>query len=177
MADSYDKARDHFVEMMAEIMNIYGMPPMVGRIYGLLAFTPRPMSLDEIAEKLGVAKSGVSTNLRLLEQMGFAEKIWVKGDRKDYWNVDLLVADMFYNFVKDKVSQEFQLGFNAMNECMNLLSDGDISDEHRGEADEIKKRLEISFAMGEDFYRIYDDILKELKALRDKEEELINEKG
>ena len=90
--DSYDKARDHFVEMMAEIMNVYGMPPMVGRIYGLLAFTPRPMSLDEIAEKLGVAKSGVSTNLRLLEQMGFAEKVWVKGDRKDYWSVDLRIA-------------------------------------------------------------------------------------
>jgi DNA-binding transcriptional regulator GbsR (MarR family) len=175
MPDAYKKARDHFIEMMAQIMNIYGMPPMAGRVYGLLAFTPRPMPLDEIAKELGVAKSGVSTNMRLIEQMGFAQKVWVKGDRKDYWNIDLRIADMFYRFVRDAVSQEFQLGFKAMNDCMRLLSAGDISDEHRDEANEIKKRLEISFAMGDDFYRIYDNILEELKALRDKEEELIND--
>ncbi|MCP4229483.1 MAG: hypothetical protein GY771_04970 [bacterium] len=175
MRDAYEKARDHFIEMMAQIMNVYGLPPMAGRIYGLLAFTPRPIPLDEIAEKLGVAKSGVSTNMRLIEQMGFAQKVWVKGDRKDYWNIDLRIADMFYRFIRDAVSQEFDLGFKAMEECLHLLSDGEIDEDHRYEAAEIRKCLEVSYAISEDFYRIHGNILEELKKLRDKEEELIDE--
>ena len=176
-SDAYEKARDHFIEMMAQIMDVYGLPPMAGRIYGLLAFTPRPMSLDEIAEELYVAKSGVSTNMRLIEQMGFAQKVWVKGDRKNYWNVELRIADMSYRFVKDKVSQEFAVSIQAVNECFKLLSAGEVAKENREEAAEIRKRLDVSLEIFEDFFRIYTVLEAELKMLRDKEEELINEKG
>lgn len=175
MTDAYEKARDYFMEISAQITNIYGMPQTAGRIYGLLAFTPRPMSLEEIAAMLHMAKSGVSTNLRMLEQLGFARKVWVKGDRRDYWDIDLRMADMFYRFVRDNVSQEFELGFKAMNECKRLLSDSDIAEENREEAKSIMKRLEVFETLAADFYVIYGKILSELKSLRDKEEGLLNE--
>ena len=82
---------------------------------------------------------------------------------------------MFYRFVRDAVSQEFDLGFKAMKECLHLLSDGEIDEDNRYEAAEIRKRLEVSYEISEDFYRIHRNILEELKKLRDQEEELIDE--
>ncbi|TME15072.1 MAG: HTH domain-containing protein, partial [Chloroflexi bacterium] len=48
------------------------MPPSLGRIHGLLLLSDEPISLDEIAAKLGVSKTGASVVTRDLERVGAA---------------------------------------------------------------------------------------------------------
>ena len=56
-----------------------------GQIYALLFLSEEPLSLDEIGDRLGVSKSNVSINIRMLEDYGLVRKVWVKGSRKDYY--------------------------------------------------------------------------------------------
>lgn len=56
-----------------------------GQIYALLFLTEEPLSLDEIAKRLGVSKSNVSINIRFLEEYDLVKQVWVKGSRKDYY--------------------------------------------------------------------------------------------
>ena len=77
MPDAYERARDEFIVTMEKITTAFALPALSGRIYGLLAFVPRPMSLGEIADKLHVAKSGVSVNIRTLEGLGIVRRVWV----------------------------------------------------------------------------------------------------
>lgn len=65
----------------------FGQPMLKGRMVGLLITSPRPLSLDEICEKLEVSKGPVSTHARQLEEMGFIQKVWVKNDRKVYYQL------------------------------------------------------------------------------------------
>jgi HTH-type transcriptional regulator, glycine betaine synthesis regulator len=44
--------------------------------------------LDDIARELGVSKASVSTTVRQLEQWAAVRRIWVKGDRKDYYEAE-----------------------------------------------------------------------------------------
>jgi len=56
-----------------------------GQIYALLFLSDEPLSLDEIGQRLGVSKSNISINIRMLEDYNLVRKVWVKGSRKDYY--------------------------------------------------------------------------------------------
>ena len=76
-----------FIELMGQHLEEEGMPRIAGRLMGALLLSPEPLSLDELAERLGVSKASVSSNARLLETHGIAMKITLPGDRRDYYQI------------------------------------------------------------------------------------------
>jgi DNA-binding transcriptional regulator GbsR (MarR family) len=76
---------ERFVERAGVLWENDGLPRIAGRIYGLMIINEDALSLDEIADALGVSKASVSTDTRLLERMGFIERVSKPGDRKDYY--------------------------------------------------------------------------------------------
>jgi DNA-binding transcriptional regulator GbsR (MarR family) len=79
------KEIQQFVERAGLLWENDGLPRIAGRIYGLILITEDALSLDEIADALGVSKASVSTDTRLLERIGYVERISKPGDRKDYY--------------------------------------------------------------------------------------------
>lgn len=86
-AQILDEAVDVFIQGAGKISSaLLGMINRVGgQIYALLFLADEPLSLDDIAKKLGVSKSNVSINIRMLEDYHLVRKVWVKGSRKDYY--------------------------------------------------------------------------------------------
>jgi len=76
-----------FIEQFAVILESDGLPRVAGRLFGLLLVSPEPLSLDELAERLGVTKASISVNARMLEQKGIVERIGLHGDRRDYYRM------------------------------------------------------------------------------------------
>jgi DNA-binding transcriptional regulator GbsR (MarR family) len=82
-----DDTVQEFVERMGRMLEAEGMPRIAGRIFGFLLVHEGAHSLDELAERLQVSKGSVSTNARLLEQMGVVERSSEPGDRRDYYRM------------------------------------------------------------------------------------------
>lgn len=84
---SLEKATEMFIQGAGQISAaLLGMVNKVGgQIYALLFLNEEPLSLDDISEKLGVSKSNISINIRLLEEIKLVRKVWVKGSRRDYY--------------------------------------------------------------------------------------------
>jgi DNA-binding transcriptional regulator GbsR (MarR family) len=78
---------ESFVERMGRALEKDGVPRIAGRIFGLLLVSPGDCSLDDLADSLAVSKASVSTDARLLEQLGFLERSSHPGDRRDYYRV------------------------------------------------------------------------------------------
>jgi DNA-binding transcriptional regulator GbsR (MarR family) len=76
---------EQYVERMGLLWEAEGLPRIAGRMLGLLALQPEPTTLDDIAGALGVSKASVSNDTRLLERLGFVERVSRPGDRKDYY--------------------------------------------------------------------------------------------
>ena len=76
-----------FIERAGRLWQSDGLPRISGRIFGLLLISPDPCSLDDIAGALGVSKASASTDTRLLERMGFIERVSLPGDRRDYYQI------------------------------------------------------------------------------------------
>lgn len=82
-----EESVQQFVERMGLMCEKEGMARSAGRIFGLLLVGDRPYSLDELAEKLQASKASVSTNCRMLEQLGMIERVSALGDRRDFYRV------------------------------------------------------------------------------------------
>jgi biotin operon repressor len=76
-----------FVERAGCVCERDGLPRIAGRILGLLLVSPEPLSLDVIAERLGVSRASVSTDARRLVDQGLLERVGRTGDRKDYYQM------------------------------------------------------------------------------------------
>ncbi|NIT35933.1 MAG: hypothetical protein GTN49_05450 [candidate division Zixibacteria bacterium] len=138
---------------------------MSGRIYGLLAFTPRPKSLGEIADTLHVAKSGVSVNIRMLEAVGFVRRAWVKGDRRDYYEVEFALVRLYHDFFKKGLELELEPAFDGIERCLTLLA-GDVDEANREEAEEIRRRLERNVSMKEPLLALFQRLVAALAELK-----------
>jgi len=76
-----------FIERMGLAIERLGLTRTFGRLFGLLMVAERPLSLDEMVDRLHVSKASVSTNARDCEELGLARRVGVRGDRKDYYEI------------------------------------------------------------------------------------------
>jgi hypothetical protein len=86
-------ASERFIEVMGRHFEEEGVPRIAGRLFGQLMVMERDASLDELAESLQVSKGSVSSNARLLEEWGVAERITRPGDRRDYYRIAPDISD------------------------------------------------------------------------------------
>jgi DNA-binding transcriptional regulator GbsR (MarR family) len=88
MSDATLQAREKLVESMGRLAETAGFNRMIGQIYALLYLSSAPLSLGEIAEKLGVSKGSVSLNTRNMERMGMLRRYNHPADRRDFYEAD-----------------------------------------------------------------------------------------
>jgi DNA-binding transcriptional regulator GbsR (MarR family) len=81
------EAAQEFVDRMGLHLEADGLPRSAGRIFGYLMLAESACSLDDLAEALQVSKASVSTNARLLEQVGILERTGEPGDRRDFYRM------------------------------------------------------------------------------------------
>ena len=103
-----------FVERMGLEAERDGMPRISGRILAYLIAQEAPASLDQIAEALQVSRASVSTNCRLLEQFGAAERVSLPGDRKDYYVLTPDFPDRFFDLTQARSERKVQLAEEAL---------------------------------------------------------------
>lgn len=86
--DAQTAAVWELVEAGGRTAQSFGLSRLFGQLYMLLYMSPAPRSLDELAAELGVSKASVSVVSRKLEAWGAVRKVWVKGDRRDFYEAE-----------------------------------------------------------------------------------------
>jgi DNA-binding transcriptional regulator GbsR (MarR family) len=76
------------LEGLGQLSDYFGYNRVMGKMYGALLLSPQPMSLDDLMNHLDISKASVSMNMRTLENMGIAREVWVRGDRRKYYEAE-----------------------------------------------------------------------------------------
>ena len=71
-----------FIEDVARQLTPWGVPAAAARLYGYLLLAAEPVSLDQIAADLQVARSTAFVAARLLEQYMLARRIGQRGTKR-----------------------------------------------------------------------------------------------
>ena len=88
MDDNSDPIRERFIHQIGEFASSMGLNRSVGQIYALLYMSREPMCLDDLAGACDMSKANASTNVRELERWNAVRRVWVRGDRKDYYEAN-----------------------------------------------------------------------------------------
>lgn len=71
-----------FIDDMAVLLVPWGMQPGTATLYAYLLICDEPVTLDAIAEQVGMAKSSASVAARALEQFGLARRHSERGTKR-----------------------------------------------------------------------------------------------
>ncbi|HET6315932.1 MAG TPA: MarR family transcriptional regulator [Chloroflexota bacterium] len=80
--DASEHERQRFVDAIGAFFTRYGAAATVGRVFALLLTSDEPLSLDDIAARLGISKSGCSVAARDLERLGLIHRHVTRGTRR-----------------------------------------------------------------------------------------------
>ena len=84
---SLSRSCQEMVVAGGRLSQLIGFPKSIGQIYGLLMFSDKPMSAEDIGVALAVSKATISNSMRQLSSWGVIRQVWVHGDRKDHYEV------------------------------------------------------------------------------------------
>ena len=74
-----------FIQHMGGYFENAGVPPIGGRILGLLMLAHEPLSAEDIASILNISRASISTNFQVLAAAGLAERYTSHADRTTYY--------------------------------------------------------------------------------------------
>lgn len=102
--DSSEAVREEVIESMERSAEVYGLSRSAGRVYGTLYFAAEPLSIPELVEETGYAKSTISNVTRKLTRIGLIRRRSSGGGGRrvqfdpetDLWFV---VQDVFQQYV------------------------------------------------------------------------------
>lgn len=100
MNHNLEQAQDKFIESIGKLCDSFGLNRFIAQLYAVLYLSEKPLSLDDLVERLKVSKGNVSINIRELESWGAVRSVWVKGSRKDYYEANLDVKGVILKKVK-----------------------------------------------------------------------------
>lgn len=137
--DKLEKARERVIDAIAQNMNLYGVTPSVGRLWGLMYFHDEPMTLDDMKQELGMSKTSMSTSVRNLVELKMVDKVWKKGIRKDLYEVEEDWYQTFIDFFSIKWRSGISMNVSAIQKSLadlkELLEDEQTSEEVKVEAE------------------------------------------
>jgi len=98
---------DHFIADAGNCAQSFGLGRVVGQIYAYLYFSREPRGLNDMQELLHISKGSASMCVRQLEGWGAVSKVWVKGDRKDYYQANDWFGKVLKNVLNDAITKRF----------------------------------------------------------------------
>jgi DNA-binding transcriptional regulator GbsR (MarR family) len=129
-----------FIEDVGNTTQSFGMGRVVGQLYAYLYLSPAPRSLGDMQEALGISKGSASMGVRQLEQWTAARKIWVKGDRKDYYEATDNFGRIIKNAIRDVVGNRLAAYTSFFHDLESELEKTPASE--NGDREFVRQRIE-----------------------------------
>lgn len=135
--EAIERAKGNVIHSIAETMDLYGVTPSAGRLYGTMYFE-NEMTLDTMKDELGMSKPSMSTAVRTLQEINVVHKTWQKGSRKDIFVAEKNFFKSLVHFFCIKWRREVKLNLEAIDlseaELQKVLKDTKVDKAIRAEA-------------------------------------------
>jgi DNA-binding transcriptional regulator GbsR (MarR family) len=100
-----------------EMAGRWGISRSVAQIHALLFLAPAPLTADDIAATLNVARSNVSVSLKELQSWDLVQVTHVLGDRRDYFQARKDIWEVLTAIVDGRKRREIDPTIQVLREC------------------------------------------------------------
>ncbi|HWD25728.1 MAG TPA: MarR family transcriptional regulator [Rhizomicrobium sp.] len=118
VASDLPAAVRRFVLQWGDMGGQWGVNRSVSQIHALLYLAEKPLTAEEIAETLAMARSNVSNSLRELQGWDLIKRVPVMGDRRDHFAADTDVWSIAAKIVAGRKARELDPAIAALETCV-----------------------------------------------------------
>jgi len=130
--------KQKFILHWGEMGTMWGVNRTVSQIHALLYIVGTPLTAEEIADTLGVARSNVSNSLKELQNWKLVKVAHTMGDRRAHFETSLDVWELFCTVVRERKERELNPTIATLQAC---LDSPDIDQEDRASKARIAETL------------------------------------
>lgn len=117
-AAKLSETRERFVAQWGIMGTQWGINRTMAQIHALLMTSAEAMSTDEVMEELAISRGNAHTNLKELVNWGLVRIVTRKGERKEYFEAELDVWEIFRRIVQERKRRELDPALNLLQDCM-----------------------------------------------------------
>ena len=145
---------ERFVLHWGEMGTSWGVNRSVAQIHALLYLSDTPLTAEDIAERLGMARSNVSTSLRELLSWNLIRRVHAMGDRRDYYEAEADMFEMVRRIAMGRKAREIDPALAVLRSCLaDAKTDAAVSPS-------VRKRLTAMLDFTETVDRSFGEIMR-----------------
>ena len=109
---------ERYVLHWGEMGTRWGVNRSVAQIHALLYLAPKPMTAEEIADTLSIARSNVSTSLKELQAWQLIHVSHVIGDRRDRFESRKDLWELLLTIAEERKRREIDPTLTVLRQCV-----------------------------------------------------------
>jgi DNA-binding transcriptional regulator GbsR (MarR family) len=119
VAKALPAAIERFVVHWGEMGTVWGVNRSVAQIHALLYLCDKPLTADDIAAQLAMARSNVSVSLRELLGWSLIRRVQAMGDRRDYYEAEADMFEMVRRIALGRKAREIDPALAMLRTCVS----------------------------------------------------------
>jgi DNA-binding transcriptional regulator GbsR (MarR family) len=114
---------ERFILHWGDMGDQWGVNRSVSQIHGLLYLAEQPMTAEDIAETLGMARSNVSNSLKELMSWNLIRRVPILGDRRDHFGAETDIWEVAARIAAGRKEREIDPAVAALRACVSDAAD------------------------------------------------------
>lgn len=105
-------------DVVGRLMEFWGFKRNMGRIWAVLYLSNEPLSAEDLRQSLKLSSGAVSMTLSELLRWGVVRKVWVQGERKDFFTAEVQLWRMISRVFNEREKSEIVMAIDAFEEAL-----------------------------------------------------------
>lgn len=118
-SDVWQDFEQGLISVFSELADLFGNPRSHGQVYGILFSSPVPLTMEEIANRIGISMGSVSLGLRALEELGAVERH--ANGRFGVYTARLELKTLISGFVRQRLIPRMEKSNGTLKELSALI--------------------------------------------------------
>lgn len=119
----FQAAQSLFIRRWGEMAATWGISRTMAEIHALMYLATEPLCTDDVMEQLAVSRGSASMNIRELVNWGLVYRVHQRGDRKEYFEAETDVWQMFETIVRERRRREVQPIVETIERCLEMIEE------------------------------------------------------
>lgn len=127
-------------DVIGRLIEFWGFKRNMGRIWSVLYLSPEPLSAEDLRLALKLSSGAVSMTLNELSRWGVVRKVWVQGERKDYYAAEVQLWRMISRVFSEREKAEIVMAIEAFEAAL-----ADVSKLRQSPDPKMRARAELQY--------------------------------
>ncbi len=108
-------------DVIGRLIEFWGFKRNMGRVWTVLYLSPDPLSAEDLRQSLQLSSGAVSMTLSELARWGVVRKVWIQGERKDFYSAEVQLWRMISRVFNEREKSEIIAAIDAFEEALRQL--------------------------------------------------------